>query len=386
LRSARRKRSACTGERQCYDGGDTAWGQQAMSGELAGLGEIATGALLGRATEPRHGEVSGGASQTADQRCLNCGTTLTGQHCHQCGQAAHVHRTVGAFGHDLLHGVLHFDGKLWRTLPLLVWRPGDLTRRYIEGERAQFVSPLALFLFTIFLTFAVFSSVGVGGTGELAKQIERSTQRHQAQLSMVAEIAETRAAIAAARAARTSTAALETRLTEQQAAARTFGLTDSGQAERNEFVVTDLETGNATIDAAIRRANDNPTLLIYKMQSYAYKYAWALIPLSAPILWLLYPFSRRYGWYDHLVFITYSLCFMLLLLMLLRLLAAAGLSGGIVAVASMVIPPMHIYRQLRGAYRARWWSALLRTSVLVFAAFFILIFAALALMLLGAMD
>ena len=49
-----------------------------------------------------------------------------------------------ALWHDLAHGVLHLDGKIWRTLPLLAWRPGELTRRYIEGERARFVSPMAL--------------------------------------------------------------------------------------------------------------------------------------------------------------------------------------------------------------------------------------------------
>ena len=54
-----------------------------------------------------------------------------------------------------LHGVLHFEGKIWRTLPLLAWKPGELTRRYIDGERARFVSPIALFLFSVFLMFAV---------------------------------------------------------------------------------------------------------------------------------------------------------------------------------------------------------------------------------------
>ena len=34
--------------------------------------------------------------------CLNCGTALTGNYCHACGQKAHLHRTLGAFLHDLL--------------------------------------------------------------------------------------------------------------------------------------------------------------------------------------------------------------------------------------------------------------------------------------------
>jgi len=50
-------------------------------------------------------------------------------------------------------GVLNFEGKFWRTLPMLAWCPGILTRRYIDGQRARFISPIALFLFSVFLLF-----------------------------------------------------------------------------------------------------------------------------------------------------------------------------------------------------------------------------------------
>ena len=133
----------------------------AMSGEIEAIGDAMTGAVVARAVEPDAGE---GTSGDADN-CLNCGASLHGHHCHQCGQKAKVHRTLGAFGHDILHGVLHFDGKIWRTLPQLAWNPGHLTRRYIHGERAKFVSPLALFLFCVFLTFAAFS-FAAGGKNE----------------------------------------------------------------------------------------------------------------------------------------------------------------------------------------------------------------------------
>jgi hypothetical protein len=100
---------------------------------IEAIGDAATGALVGRAVEPEAGESAG---HTHETRCLNCGCDLIGDYCHCCGQQAHVHRTVGAFWHDLLHGVLHFEGKIWRTLPMLALRPGELTRRYIAGERA----------------------------------------------------------------------------------------------------------------------------------------------------------------------------------------------------------------------------------------------------------
>ena len=128
-------------------------------GELEAVGDIVTGGLIGRAVEPGAGE-PGADGHTHERNCLNCGTPLAGDFCHACGQHAHVHRTLTAFFHDLLHGVLHFEGKIWRTLPMLAWKPGDLTRRYIDGQRARFVSPIALFLFCVFLMFAVVSLLG----------------------------------------------------------------------------------------------------------------------------------------------------------------------------------------------------------------------------------
>ncbi|WP_318772022.1 DUF3667 domain-containing protein [Thermaurantiacus sp.] len=59
-----------------------------------------------------------------------------------------------------MHGLLHLDGKLWRTLPLLVLRPGRPTRAWIEGQRARHLSPVALFQSSIFLMFIVLGLAG----------------------------------------------------------------------------------------------------------------------------------------------------------------------------------------------------------------------------------
>jgi hypothetical protein len=85
-----------------------------------------------------------------------------------------------------------------------------------------------------------------------------------------------------------------------------------------------------------------------------------------PFVWLLFPFSRRFRLYDHTVFVTYSLCFMMLLL-------SAGSVIGLVSasIASLLwfVPPVHMYRQLRGAYALGKWGAAWRASVLTVFAF-----------------
>ena len=151
------------------------------------LGTAVEGGLFAKAlgkgsqAQPEHRELEDG--HFAEGACLNCGTELIGSHCHACGQKAHLHRTVRAFMHDLLHGALHFEGKTWKTLPMLALKPGELTRRYIEGERKRFVSPMALFLFSIFLMFAVFQVVGltaptdINSTDALQNNLERLAER-----------------------------------------------------------------------------------------------------------------------------------------------------------------------------------------------------------------
>lgn len=340
-----------------------------MSGEIEALGDLVAGGLTARAIEERHGEHHG----ATHGRCLNCGHFLTGPYCDRCGQTSHVHRSVGAFGHDILHSVLHFEGKAWRTLPMLFWRPGELTRRYVNGERARFFSPLALFLFAVFLTFGVFSVMGsgLGDAGfDAAVEADQQTAANQIAAGLERAIAETEGRLATARAAGMPTSAIEEELRVQRqtraAAEQMVGIERNPDGEvQQDFTITDLETGVPEIDALIKKANDNPSLMLYKIQGNAYKFAWALIPLSAPFLWLLYPFSRRFAIYDHLVFVTYSISFMLLLAIVLRIAAASGLAGGWIGFIFTFYPPIHMYRQLRGTYRGSRFGALLRTLLLL---------------------
>ena len=119
-------------------------------------------------------------------------------------------------------------------------------------------------------------------------------------------------------------------------------------------------------------------MVFYKLQSNAYKFSWALIPISVPFVWLLFPFSRRFGLYDHTVFVTYSLCFMALGVCLLTLGSLANLPY--LALAGLILPPWHIHRQLRGTYGLGVRSALWRTAaLLVFATTALMLFAMLIL-------
>ncbi len=359
-----------------------------MTGGIEAVGSIVEGGMLARAVEPKAGEGQDGHSH--ESACLNCGTQLIGPHCHSCGQHAHVHRTMGAFFHDLLHGVFHFEGKTWRTLPLLAWQPGELTRRYIAGERARFVSPMALFLFSVFLMFAVFQLAGISPPTDIRAPDRVGEQAQPTKLKKdLADLKQARAGMTdsdlAAPFMDAQIARLEKQLKEQPNSG------NGGALVRAEGQATKAQTAAhysdiAFIDHAIDKWNRNPSLMAYKLQSNSYKFSWLLIPLSVPFVWLLFAWRRRFGPYDHAVFVTYSLAFMTLFYVALVLLGALGVGTGILLLLGAVVPLTHIYKQLKGAYSLSRFSALWRTGVLSFLIFWILFIFVDVLLLLGAVD
>jgi hypothetical protein len=333
-------------------------------GELDALGTAVTGGMLARAVEPSAGEANSDG-RTHERNCLNCTAPLTGPYCAQCGQKAHVHRSLRAFAGDFVSGVLNFEGKFWRTLPMLAWRPGILTRRYIDGQRARYISPIALFLFSVFLLFATIQLIGgPSGLGDLTAGDKTYHSTDEAIAGEKAKLA--RLESRRAKADVDEIKEIDKDIADQKKSLATLerfrdeGVVNAVLADKDSDM--NVRSSVPMVNDAIKRAKANPQLAIYRLQDAASKYAWVLIPISVPFLWLLFPFSRRFGLYDHTVFVTYSLAFMMLLVIGMSLWGKAGLPG--VGFAALV-PPVHMYRDLKGAYTLTRFGALWRTAMLL---------------------
>ncbi len=377
-----------------------------MEGQGEAAGDVLTGGVIARAVEPAAGEAHGKGQGT----CRNCGATLNGAYCANCGQAAHLHRSMVSLGHDILHGVFHFEGKIWRTIPELFLHPGRLTRRYIDGERVKFVSPMALYLFTVFMMFAVFSfisgalqfssdGVDLSPAADWKKNIEEQIETTDEKLEAAHE------EMSASDLPAAQQARLEKRIGDLQATRDALAAMISGdwrkmaefeqeQKARKEANAQKTDSRPAStrpelqlrFNAALKQANENPQLLLYKLKSAGYKFSWALIPLSVPFLWLLFFWRRDINVYDHAVFVTYSLSFMMLLVILLSLAAAAGVNSAIWGTALSIVPPLHLYKQLRGAYGLSRFGAGLRLFLLLIMIVIVLVLFSLLLLALGVLG
>ena len=388
-----------------------------MSDITEAIGTAAEGGLIAKAVSKDGTPIEKG--HFAEGACLNCGTELTGKHCHECGQKAHLHRTIGAFFHDLLHGALHLDGKVWRTLPLLIRKPGELTRRYVDGERTSFVSPMALFLFSVFLMFAVFQALGISTPTDVRG--DTAAQMRELAAAEIRDLEQNRADTAELL-AQDGISAEDRAVLEQQIRDIDQGLegirkaqedlpflenifgptgdnasgTDQTANEERDGVTripldadgtTQMSIGTSGvqwIDEALNKWRTNPGLMLYKMQANAYKFSWLLIPLSIPFVWLLFAWKRRFKAYDHAIFVTYSIAFVSLLFIALSLVTAAGIGGGWVFLALVIIPPLHLYKHLKYAYGLSRLSTIWRLAMLhIFIVIILLLFFQI-LLLLGA--
>ncbi len=124
--------------------------------------------------------------------------------------------------------------------------------------------------------------------------------------------------------------------------------------------------------------------MLYKLQANGYKFSWLLIPLSIPFVWLSFAWRRRFRAYDHAIFVTYSLSFMSLLFITASLLALIPNVGWMVALMVMFVPPIHLYKQLRGAYEIGRFSAFWRLMFLSMCIWIVLLLFLQILLALGA--
>ncbi|KQW82505.1 DUF3667 domain-containing protein [Brevundimonas sp. Root1279] len=343
--------------------------------DIDAAGGAATGGLLAGALERPTGHAG-----DAHGNCTDCGQAVEGKFCSNCGQPTHVHRSLLHLGEEMLHGVLHFDARIWRTLPLLALNPGRLTREWVEGKRTRYVSPLAMFLFTVFLMFFVISfGVGGGGTDVTSNMSEADRAALAADLQTardeIAASAGPESDGSAEKVGGAAITAVEKGLGVIPSAPvaktkRTDGFKDgSWQAAVHDSAASGQlkpNFGNEHLNEKITKKLLNPDLAVYKIQQTAYKFSFLLIPISIPFVALLFLWRRGFTLYDHGVFVLYSLTAISILSMLTMILGPLWSGFAVLGACAFLFGvPVHMFAQLKGAYSLSWFSAGWRTFVLL---------------------
>jgi hypothetical protein len=334
--------------------------------------------------------------------CLNCGTELKGPFCYYCGQPdRNFFRFFPALLREFMSDFLELDSRFMRTMKPLMFRPGRLTRDYLEGRRFRYTPPLRLYLFSsivFFLLAALLSSNAIDGgnheVGVITITPDREEQLQQARDAIDNMPEEAKEQLG-----------LDPEVLKQQidkATSEQQEETEVGKPEENWFDSSDIQFNDEPWDRETnpvdirwlpdsfndwindevenspdkaRRINENPDLIIDQVFDILPATMFVLLPVVALLFKFWFLFAKRY-YVEHLIFALHNHSFLFVSLTLLLLIAIiegrlteAGMTGtgqavSWLAIALMVWVPMYMLISLRHVYRQNWFLTFIKFGVI----------------------
>jgi hypothetical protein len=352
------------------------------------------------------------------ENCLNCGTTLGGQYCGNCGQRSRSRLiSIWELLRDAFGDLLELDSRVWRTLIPLITRPGKLTRDYLEGRRARYMPPFRTYLVLsiVFFLVAFFDPRQELGIlfepEEEAAQVSEEDEQDAADIrrEILRDLAEDGIIVSDQFDPGESTGSSipddeadgldddEGDETTDDEGGISISLSDDDTD--GDCNIDDIENADIPLWLSSRLtkerlvivcervvANDGKAFLS-KVLDNVPAALFILLPLMALVLKLLYPLSKRY-YVEHLLFVIHFHAFFFLILILQivfsRLGILLGLAESVIDITIFAVSlyvPVYLYKSMRRVYEQRHIITILKFLILFLAYFFgfsfILLFAAL---------
>ncbi len=319
-----------------------------MGDEIETLGGMSLGALFKRRADV----------DFTHKNCQNCGTVLKGKYCHVCSQLADdFHRPIWKLFSEALTDFLFLDGRVWRTIPRLLFVPGRVTREYVQGKRASLVPPFRLYLISSLIFFSLFFAVGP--SNEEVDAIAETIKTESTLVEVLNEIS------------------LSARVQEraEQIQAETGSLPSEvvlsdGDDESTETLKVDVEIERGSLAANLVgvMADNAVTLLeeprraVLLLQSWLPRMMLICLPMMVLSLTVLYAFKKNVFVYDHIIT---SLHFIstLFLLTSFAMILPAGIAENIWFVLLFYVP-IYLYLQLYRVYDSSWWLTAIRSFII----------------------
>ncbi len=283
----------------------------------------------------------GGAETRASPTCRNCGFSFHGfgarvtpNFCPQCGQDTLPHApSFFEFAHEFITHYVALEGKLWKTLMLLFFKPAELSQEYRLGRKQRYISPLRLYITASFVFFLVVKVAGLGNIFSFDGD-ERVALRTQTKQGVVQK---------------ESTNAPAT--PNNKVGANFDCAIDSSFCKRLESRINSKFTGKSTNETLEFLKSSALTNVPYAM--------FMLLPMFALLTKILY-LNRGFYYGEHVVYALHIHAFTFFAMLVFAFLPSW--LGKVVSIAILGYYFVALHRYFGG----RWWACLLRYGLIAF--------------------
>ena len=317
-----------------------------------------------------------------EKNCLNCGETVVGRFCHKCGQE-NV-EVKESFGHLIMHffeDLTHFDGKLWKTLKLLLFKPAKLTQLYMDGQRANYIHPIRMYLFiSAIFFFFIFSGEQVKGP-ELTKPLPVIALPNPPipnpplpKPALPNTVASKKADLKKPEPKKEG--GMNFQIGDDTISYKTMGGYDSAQlklpaAKKDNWFVSSLIKKSIELNNKYNNDVFKIEEAIFKQfEHYFSRMLYISLPLFALFLWILYRRNKNHYFVDHLIFSIHIYCAFFIILFALKL---VNLSTefifkrppfGAAAIITSILMFYYLYKALRNHFNQSRAKTVLKFSIL----------------------
>ncbi|MFC4635924.1 DUF3667 domain-containing protein [Dokdonia ponticola] len=329
--------------------------------------------------------------------CLNCAhpLDLSDRFCAYCGQLNTTKRlTLKDFFSEFILSVFTYDSRFRHTLKDLLFKPGTITRYYVDGKRFHYANPFRFFLSASIFYFIILGALSFFGTEELDSPIVNMNVNEDAIVAIDNALQDSIPNLKGVPAQFNDdiqTAIQEAKKESKRKREENATLKDSlgykytAQADmdtlsnisqffkkfelfRDFYEVTDIDNTAMALDSlkydktrlniwlydknyAIERVEKDPLRFINYMASKTPFFLFFFAPFYALFFWLIYS-KKRANYMEHLVFIfhIFSWIFVVLLLSLIPDFFISN-DNIVAAILLTLIGPFYFYKALRNFYK-----------------------------------
>ena len=291
---------------------------------------------------------------------------------------------------DLMEDLLDLDSRFIRTMKPLLFKPGRLTRDYMEGRRFRYAPPMRLYIFSsivFFLLAALLSNDAIsinssGGENGFAVIVDEPAAEQQASEEALNS--------------------LPPELGEQVDMDEILDANEDKEVDSEAFTVDDIQFNdepwdretnpvaiewlpswlndriNDEIEESPHKAeqiNENPNLIIDKVFDILPATMFLLLPVVALIFKFWYLFAKRY-YIEHLIFSLHNHAFLFVSLTLILLAnvsetlftrydhttAATSMIWVMAVIGSWI--PLYMLISLRVVYRQNWFMTMGKSALI----------------------